>query len=358
MHTVVNKNNKIYYTGQYWNDFPKVLEYICEKCTGDKNKWWIQDFKERFAQKPFRKGLFINCGNGWVERDFIDRKIVKQADAFDYSNKLLNIAERKREKRSISYFQADVNNIFLKANQYDLIVNVAAIHHVQYINRLCYNLATALKENGIFVNYDYIGPHRNQYTLIQWVLIHFINKLLPKATKQEPLCYPHLPTMLVQDPTEAIHSELIIKIVSRYFDIVERHNIGGGIAYPLLTHNPKLKRVKTDIIDASIDSILKFDNIFTKLHFIPSMFSYFIAKPNIKALENIKLIKYYQRNEKLREKKAENFGNIYYQNIYYLSMYLRLLKNSHFSIILLYFMRLPLFLFSFFHLLIIKKFKT
>ena len=82
MKSVINHNSDIYYKGKYWNDFPKVLEYISKNFTGDKNKLWVEDFKERFAQKPFKHGLFLNCGNGWVEREFIDRCIVDKASAF------------------------------------------------------------------------------------------------------------------------------------------------------------------------------------------------------------------------------------------------------------------------------------
>ena len=133
MSTVVNKNSKIYYSGKYWNDFPKVLEYMSQNFTGDKNKYWMDEFKERFAKKPLKNGLFLNCGNGWVEREFIDRKIVLKATAFDYSEELLKGAEEGRKNRQIKYLKADVNKVVFKENQFDLIVNVAALHHVQYI---------------------------------------------------------------------------------------------------------------------------------------------------------------------------------------------------------------------------------
>lgn len=316
MPTVVNDNSQIYYSGKYWNDFPKVLEYMSENFTGNKDKTWVEDFRERFAQKPFQYGLFLNCGNGWVEREFIDKKIVKKAAAFDYSQDLLKAAEEQKGKRNIHYFKADVNNIDLANDQFDLIINVAALHHVQYINKLCLLLAKALKKDGVLVNFDYIGPSRNQYSLKHWLYIKMVNHALPDFIKKEPLDYPHLPTMLYTDPTEAIHSDLIIPSLGRYFDIIERHDCGGGIAYMILTHNSKLNKVKAEKLNANISKILAADKKYTLAKKVPPMFSYFIAKPNKKLLRNKKGIKHFQQIEDEREKRAEFLSGVYTQYDY------------------------------------------
>lgn len=131
-----------------------------ENFTGDKNKGWMQDFKERFCGKPFEHGLALNCGNGWVERDFIDVGLVKRITAFDYSMDLFRSAKRDKGDRPISYFRTDINRIDFGENQFDLVINVAALHHVQYINRLARILAGAIKDHGIMVNFDYIGQAR------------------------------------------------------------------------------------------------------------------------------------------------------------------------------------------------------
>ena len=124
-------------------------------------------------------------------------------------------------------------------NQFDLVINVAALHHVQYIDRFCRILCKTLREEGVLINYDYIGPHRNQYSSRQWYYIHQVNRKLPGFIRNN-LKKPYLRTMLKTDPTEAIHSDLTIPVLSRYFDIFERHDAGGGIAYEILLNNTKL----------------------------------------------------------------------------------------------------------------------
>ena len=326
--TAVNNNSQVYYQGQYWNDFARVLEYMSENFTGDKDKWWVQDFKERFCQKPFEHGLVLNCGNGWVERQFVDLGMVKRITAFDYSMDLLRIADKDKGERPISYFQTDVNKIDFRDNEFDLIINVASLHHVQYINRFCRIMCSALTENGILVNFDYIGPHRNQYPFKQWYYINRVNRSLPDSIKKTPFVKPHLPTMLFSDPTEAIHSELIIESVSSYFDIFERHDTGGGIAYDLLTHNPKLNNVPADELDIHIQRILALDKKYTQQNRVPPLFSYFLAKPKKLVLLDKKKLNDYQTIEHLREEKARKRHGVY-SNGQYLVMMLHQLWYKH-----------------------------
>jgi ubiquinone/menaquinone biosynthesis C-methylase UbiE len=294
---------------------------MCRNFTGDKKKWWVEDFKERYAQKPFEHALFLNCGDGRWERDFIDKKIVKRVTAFDISLDLIKVAKKARGKRRIKYLVADANKISFPKNEFDLVVNYAALHHTQYLNRICRLLAQSLKPDGVFINFEYIGPHRNQFPPLEWFLAHQVNSKLPKFCRQN-LYYPHIPTMLVMDATEAIHSELIMKIVKRYFKLLEKHDTGGGIAYLLLTHNQKMSQLPLKKANRYIDRILQYDAKYTHLRLAPQLFSYFIAQPNKGLLKNTKRSKKYQDEENAREKLS-----LQRRGVYSFIDYLKLVKN-------------------------------
>lgn len=326
---VIYGSNPQYYTGTYWNDFLRVQEYMADNFTGDKQKWWTRDFKERFAAQPFEQALFLNCGNGWVERDFVDESIVKRAIAFDYSHELLLEASRMKGRRPIYYFQADVNKVDFPVDQFDLIVNVAALHHVQFINRLCYILCTTLKESGLFVNFDYIGPARNQYSNHHWHWIRQVNRSLPDFVRKCPLQKHHLPTMLYSDPTEAIHSDLIFPTLSRYFEVIERHDTGGGIAYEILTHNTKLSSIPPEQLNPYIDQILAFDKKYTEEKKVPPLFSYFIARPRKETLADRNKNRSCQAIEDRREERARRRGLVYSNRDY-----LALLLHSIYALLL------------------------
>ena len=95
------------------------------------------------------------------------------------------------------------------------------------------------------MSWDYVGPHRNQYTAAQGEAAWRVNQSMP-VEAQQVMTYPHLPTMMVGDPTEAVHSELILPTMERYFRIEHRHDLGGGVAYLLLTHDQALRDLPPD----------------------------------------------------------------------------------------------------------------
>jgi SAM-dependent methyltransferase len=308
--TVVNDNAGVYYAGRYWNDLPQVLAYMCEHFTGDPRKWWVQDFLERYAREPFDRMLVLNCGNGWVERELIDRGLARQAVAFDYSQDLLREASRQRGSRPIAYFRADANRVDFQDDAFDLVVNVAALHHVQYIHRFSRVLCRAMRANGVMVSFDYIGPGRNQYSWRHWRHIRRANRLLPAHLRKRPLVRHSLATMLADDPTEAIHSDLILPALACYFDLVERHDTGGGVAYEVLTHNSRIWEVPIDELTPHVSRVLEMDRHLCARGDVPPMFSYFIARP-LKARLDPSVVARTEREEERREARAKALKGTY-----------------------------------------------
>ena len=172
METTKPTNSEVYYKDSYWNDFPLVKSYMNTRITGSPDKDWI-DFC--ITNKYLGRALILNCGNGWAERELIDRGMVSSCLAIDISPTLVAQAIQERGSRDIEYLCQDINVYDIPKNDFDLVINFAALHHTAYLERTLLGCRDALKENA-----------------------------------QQNLIYPHLPTILISDPTEAIHSELII----------------------------------------------------------------------------------------------------------------------------------------------------
>lgn len=266
-----------HYADRYWNEVPGVLAYLCLRATGDQNLWWMDDFKARYATPPRKRGLVIGCGNGWAERDLIDRGVADRFDAFDVSTHYLAQAESLREDRPIRYFQSDFRT-FSPAATYDLIVNVAALHHAQYLFGLTYSLWRALEPHGIFVNWDYVGPSRNQYSRPHVAAMERANRALPERFRTPHPIRPPLHTILRGDPTEAVHAPEIFRVVEQYFDILERHDLGGGIAYQILWNNVEEFLRDDPEAQNALDYLLQMDEQCTGTEGVPTLFSFFICR--------------------------------------------------------------------------------
>ena len=321
----VNADSSVYYQSGYWNDLLQVRQYLNRRATDDPDTdWW--HYVVNWRGRPFAKALILNCGNGWVERDLIRSGMVKEAVGIDFIDDLLDTArdEAGKEELPLRYYQMDTNSAQFSEDGYDLVVNFAAGHHIARLDRVFRRLAELLADDGVLVSWDYVGPHRNQYSTAQWEAAWQANQQLPEAFRQD-MNYPHLPTMLVTDPTEAIHSELIVSTMRRYFDTVHARTLGGAVGYPLLTFNKAIQsRDPADVTDV-VGTILDADAAYTDRD--PesnTLFAYLITQPNKAALTNSTQLAEWEREEDEREAAAERDGGRYYPTTFVGDMFERL----------------------------------
>ena len=273
----VNENSDIYYCGDtYWNDLEVVRRRINERISGDPTRKWHEHFA-RQSGRTFKRALILNCGNGWVERELIEYGLIAEGVGMDYSQPLLDEARSAAATAGLplTYHQANVNTGMFPLGEFDLVVNHAAAHHIAAIDRVFREICRILPEDGWFVSFDYVGPHRLQYRLDAWEEVWRLNRELPESLQHE-LLYPPMPVALVVDPTEAIHSELIVDTFRRYFTEEQFTPLGGAIAYPLITHNARLFAAEDDAVRSLwIDRILEADGAFLDEHPDATLFAYF-----------------------------------------------------------------------------------
>lgn len=314
--TVVPSTQHRYYERgeRYWNALDPVVRYQNRRATDDPDVGWIGHVKA-LRGRPFRKALLVNCGNGWVERALVDHGVVEAAVGIDISDDLLAAARTAAEaddryRDRLHYERVDTNAGVFPGDGYDLVVNVAAGHHIAYLDRVLRRVCELLPDDGWFVTWDYVGPHRNQYPGGQWEAIWQLNESLP-AELRHSLEYPDLPTMLATDPTEAIHSELYLDVLRRYFTPVHERMLGGWLAYPLLTFNDGV----FDHLDAAlpwVERIVAADEAEVMRDPARTLFAYVVAAPDKAVLQRADDLARWSTAEEARERAAAAAGGRYY----------------------------------------------
>ncbi len=267
-----------HYSDRYWNDLPEVVRYMCRNATGNEDLWWTGYLKQRYASPPRKRALMIACGNGWVERELFDLGVASHFDAFDPNPAYLEQADQLKEDRSIDYFQATFTD-FKSEHQYDLVINVAALHHAQYLYKCTQRLASALAPDGLLISWDYVGPSRNQYSDSHLALMQKANQDLPERFRSTHSFRPPLRTIVTGDPTEAVHASEISRAIEHYFTIEEWRELGGGIAYQILWNNiaefekgdPEAREV--------LDRLIELDAEHTRSRRVPNLFAFAVARP-------------------------------------------------------------------------------
>lgn len=153
----------VYYRKQYWNEHPQICELINRRVSGDSNVDWILHFK-KFAGRKFKRALILNCGNGWVERDlYLIHDYFESCVGIDVMENFIEEARAKAPSKDFHYIRHDINKGQIPEGPYDLIVNHAASHHIARLDKVFSDISTNLTDDGLFVNFDFVGPHRNQY---------------------------------------------------------------------------------------------------------------------------------------------------------------------------------------------------
>ena len=314
--TVVPSTQHRYYERgeRYWNALDPVVRYQNRRATDDPDVGWIGHVKA-LRGEPFAKALLLNCGNGWVERALIDHGVVREAVGVDISDELLAAARATaaaddRYRGRLHYERVDTNAGAFPGEGYDLVVNVAAGHHIAYLDRVVRRLCELLPDDGWLVTWDYVGPHRNQYPGAQWEAIWQLNQELPPALRHG-LDYPDLATMLATDPTEAVHSELYLDVLRRYFTPVHERMLGGWLAYPLLTFNDGV----FDHLDTAtewVELIVRRDEAEVTRDPARTLFAYVVSQPNKAALARPQDLARWRAEEEVRERAAVLADGRYY----------------------------------------------
>ena len=271
-----------HYSDKYWNDLELVRKYKDKLATGNENTHWISDILNRFKEYlPFGNVLIVGCGNGWLERQLYDLGIGKHFDAFDMSEKYINEAKELKQSRPIDYFLDDVNSMSkIEDNKYDAVFNFAVLHHAMNIEYALKKLASCLKNNGLMFNEEYVGPARNQYSDDHVnIMLEVMSDLPEKFRTKAKFLRPPLANFRVE-PSEAIHSDLILPLIPKYFDIVYQRNLNGGVAYQILHNNiDEFNDTSNSESVKWLEYLLQRDLQFTENGKVPVLFWYGVCTP-------------------------------------------------------------------------------
>jgi SAM-dependent methyltransferase len=313
--SVVEDAGDLYYRGDLWGAFPTARQEIDRRVSGRPDGHWIDRLRQATDGRTFRRALVLNCGSGALERRLLAEGVVEAAVGIDYSDDLLDQARAAAADPALadelSYRQMDVNSLAFADEDVDLVVNQAACHHVRYLDRVLRACAELLPDDGWMVSWDYVGPHRHQWPWDQWEAAHLLNRTLPEGLRNE-LVYSHLPTMLAEDPTEGIHSELFRETSDRYFDVQDEQPIGGALAYLVLTRNRALLEAPADVRDPLVDEVMAADQRWLDHHPGRTLFTFLATTPKQgDTAPSADQCTHWTEEEELREEAAEHLGGEY-----------------------------------------------
>jgi SAM-dependent methyltransferase len=234
----------------YWLAVPEVYRSYTRAATrGRREDSWVNDCVAEFlaGRTPLERMLSIGCGNGTLERHLQDLGAFRECDAWDIAPAAIETARRlarQEGRQGIHYEVRDANTPdFLHGPEarYDAVWFNSSLHHIEALEPVCEAVARSLKPDGWLFVHEYVGPNVFRLTPRQKQVIRAAFDLIPErlrrtgpSTWAEAPAIPDPVQVAAVDPSEAIRSADILKVVGHYFDVVEQNPAGGTLLQFLL----------------------------------------------------------------------------------------------------------------------------
>jgi SAM-dependent methyltransferase len=236
---------------QHWLQHPKVQERLNVLTTGSPHKDRYQAFIERYFPMPsdrttrVDRALTLGCGQGEFERGLAKYHFATVHDALDISESAAAEAARLAKAAGLNhvrYQSGDLNTIELPRHTYDVVFGISSVHHVAKLEHLFEQVALCLKPGGYFLLDEFIGPSQFQWTADQLATANEELRRLPEELRRhvvtgvvrDTIVRPTIAEMNAGDPSEAIRSNEIVRLLPHYFDVLEIKGYGGSVLHLLL----------------------------------------------------------------------------------------------------------------------------
>ena len=274
---------------QGWLDSPIVLEqYVQPQISGLPKVDWLTGAVERLRIPPGGRWLSIGCGSASTEIHAARSGFFASMTAFDVSEGSLAQAREAASAAGVSNIEfsvADLNNLRLPPERYDVVLAIMSLHHVEKLEALLEQVEGTLKPSGLLLTNEYVGPKRHQFTDLQLSVATELLEALPEFWRRDSEAGSiksrasrlSVAEWKATDPSEGVRSDEILPEIAKRFEF-ERLDYGGGILHPMLeriVHNFDYNDPK-DV--AAIRLVASFESILMRLGVLPSDFTLIAAQ--------------------------------------------------------------------------------
>lgn len=263
--------------------------------TGDRDYYWIRYIRDRyFPSGTAGDALSLGCGEGHVDRLWPAWGLTfRSFTGIDISPASVQKAQQLADALPLSphtrYFAADLNQFQLPPNQYDFIYFFQSLHHIEALENVLASCAQALRPGGWLMVNEFVGPTRFQWTPQQLEMANHLLHFLPPSLRIDLLhgnntlktkCVkPTVEEMIQGDPSEAVRSADIERVLNQYFEVTEEKNWGGTLNYLVFENIAGNFDPKNPLHTCIAELLIHHENTLLAYGIIPSDFKFYMARP-------------------------------------------------------------------------------
>ena len=186
-------------------------------------------------------GVSLGCGNGNREMRWTTACENLRLYCYDISKERIEQARinavNANVSSQLSFEVGDVHALELGSEKYDVVIIEGALHHFHSIVRVLDKVRKSLKDEGMFIVNEYVGPSRFQWTEVQLNAANRVLSMIPEKYRikyfdgsiKKKIHRPGRLSMFLNDPSESAESELIENAITGQFRVLERKEYGGTL---------------------------------------------------------------------------------------------------------------------------------
>jgi SAM-dependent methyltransferase len=276
-----------------WSGIPQVHLNHNYLITGSRETYWVDWMRERyFPGGDAGDALSLGCGAGHLDRILkrcgfrfrsftgidISEGAVGQARALAHE---IALAPK------IQYSAVDLNHYELPPQSFDFIYFFQSLHHIEALEHILGQCQRALRPGGLLMVNEFVGPSRFQWTSRQLEMANALIALLPEELRcdlqhggvKTEIVRPTVRQMVTHDPSEAVRSGEIERLVNVYFDVADEWNWGGTLNHLVFQNIAANFNPENAYHRSIVELLIHHENLLIREALLPSDFKVFMARP-------------------------------------------------------------------------------
>ena len=275
-----------------WSGIPQVHLNHNYLITGSRETYWIEWMRDRFFTRGYAgDALSLGCGAGHL--DLIFKRCGFRFRSFtgiDISEGAIDRARTLADEiglaPTIRYVAEDLNRCELPPRSFDFIYFFQSLHHIEALEHVLEQCQRALRSDGLLMVNEFVGPLRFQWTPRQLEMANALVVSLPEdlrrdlqggGLKTEVGC-PTVRHMLEHDPSEAVRSAEIERLVKARFDVSNEWNWGGTLNHLVFQDIAGNFDSGNAHHRAIVELLIHHENLLIREGLLPSDFKVFLAR--------------------------------------------------------------------------------
>jgi 2-polyprenyl-3-methyl-5-hydroxy-6-metoxy-1,4-benzoquinol methylase len=232
---------------QEWWDIPAVHGRWNTFASGDPEVSFPQHVAATWlAGRPGLRALSLGCGTGARETAWARTGAFEQITGVDLSPDPIRFAAEQAKAEGLadvlSFRVADFRELLEAGERYDVVLGLHALHHFDRMDETMRQIAAVLREDGLLVFDEFVGPTKFQWTGAQLRAANDLLAALPAERRiqhdgrvKRRVIRPSLLSMRLDDPSEAVEAADLLPSLRRWLTPLEEHPYGGTVLHIALS---------------------------------------------------------------------------------------------------------------------------